>query len=220
MRDPVDVDAIQTEEQASEERLWWITRSALHQAPELILHVRSLAISGRTERGEVLPAWSAPMKLQAMQDADEMFGAVHTWAVYYADLWGEAPPLERWRPYRREGDQVVLGFGAGVTAERARTLLSDYSIWLGVRLDRIRRDEQFGHTFAADATTLFDGLNARYPRAPRPERQQRPRPCPVCGEVEVTAVWRGADQLLVRCGLCGWQPDPKPLARLMQWVLA
>lgn len=170
-------------------------------APELILHVRSIASSGDSERGETLPEWSAPMRITATDDSDAVYVQLLNWVSFWSDALGVKPPavaLVAWANAKE-----AQGFRAGTSPEGASLLVRLQTSWL-----RIRRDEIVRHAsrvaYEADLIEFLGELRGKYPLEQRAPRKASPRPCEVCGAFAVRAEWWGPDDrdVEVKCQVC------------------
>jgi Zn ribbon nucleic-acid-binding protein len=209
----------EAEEAAVLELLRVRAAKALTEAKDLIVHVRTIALQPRTERGEVLREWSAPAPLQKIDDADEFWSQLIDWAVF----WGETldrPVPKAARAARAIENGEVQAFRAGTTPEQAGQLVGILATQLAVWLPEIGR-QAAAREFYIDAAELVSKLRSRYPQAPRPERPVSPRACPVCGRHEVGAWWRSGNphDVVVECGHCGHEIPARTIARVVDWVV-
>lgn len=207
-------------ERAEAEVLEWRCTRALREAPELVMHVRSLIVpgNGQGERGEEDPRERAPLRVTPTDTADHMFANLLLWVDYWAEQLGQALPLPAaaaWSNFRE-----VQGFRAGTTAEGAARLTGRVTRCLLDWSDGIARHTQ-GGVYHAEVVRLVGEVRGMFPLEVRPERPVSPRACPRCGEREVRADWWGVDRgdVEVRCFHCGWRADQDYRA-LMAWIEA
>jgi excisionase family DNA binding protein len=195
-------------EAAEEERRirLWRSRSALNDAPELAMHVRSIAISGRAETGETLREWSAPMMITASDAVDEFFAQLVDWRLsFYRWLEPFRTPLLVTPWTNDEGEAV--GFAAGTTPALAQILVRNQTSWLLAHSEAIALHPS-GATFQEDVTQMVWSLRSKFPTRAHRERPVLSRPCPVCGELGVQAEWYVKNEpssVKVECALCGYE---------------
>jgi predicted RNA-binding Zn-ribbon protein involved in translation (DUF1610 family) len=192
-------------------------RRALEKAPDVVAYARSIAIGGQLERGETLPEWTAPMRITAADDADELFSQLVDWATNWADVL-EAPAPSVLRMIWLNRAAGVQGFKAGTSPQGAHALTRTISMWLALRHDAILSQSAAGVYFE-NVADIVGALRARYPMAPKPPRRASHRPCPVCGEFEVMGRV-GADprDSVVRCEHCGHVVEWVSLGDLDRWL--
>jgi hypothetical protein len=191
-------------------------RRALGEASEIAMHVRGIAINGKVERGETLPEWSAPMRITAADDLDEMYAQIINWVIYWAETLEMQPPASTIVAWSNAKE--VQGFRAGTTPEGAAMLVRLQTMWLLGRHEQIA-GHAAGPDYLLDVSRFVFAINARYPsKEPRP-KQVSPRPCPLCGEATVGAEWASEDVLdvTVACEHCGHQIDAKP-SNILKWL--
>jgi hypothetical protein len=134
------------------------SRAALRFAPDLLHHVRAIAISS-PERGETLPEWNAPMRITALHESDLVFSQLVDWRSYWQQHFdGDSAPASG--VYRRDGE--VQGFAAGTTPALARILTRTQSAWLLDHADHILGEPSEVHYHLDVADMLFD-LRAQFP---------------------------------------------------------
>lgn len=189
---------------------------ALKHLPDAIAYIRSIALYTGGERGEVLPEWSAPMRLQAADDADAVYLQLIEWVEYWSRWLTFTPPAGQpvaWRNAQKD----AIGFRPSTTAEGAGLLTKLQTMWLNLRLDQISAHPA-GPEFTRWILETESELRGRYPRSPRPPRMTRSRPCAACGEPAVSAEWFSADPMDVRiaCGSCGYELSE---GELQDWML-
>jgi len=202
-------------------------RKALAQVPDLIAYVRALSIGGQSERGETLPEWTAPMRITAAQDSDEVYAQLVDWVMFWVESLGSMPPaaaVVAWRDFHGSHasagyrDAPISGFRAGTTSEGAYALTRLLTSWLLIRFPDIT-EHASGETFFEDVAGFVFKLRAKYPIAPRPPKDVSPRPCPVCGEAAVGAEWNSPDVLdvTIACDHCGHVIEGTP-AQVAKWL--
>lgn len=233
-RPPVDPDP---EAQPPEVFWFWRCREALLELPDLVGHVRSLVVNsdGRGERGDVgavivrdgvtddgtvqllgLRAQSAPLRVSAVDDLDEVYAQLVSWVLYWAERLGETIPV----PVAWANDREVQGFRAGTTVGAAMLLTQSMTLWLLAHHSRIRDDEQ-GERYCVDFTRAVWRFRARYPVKAGRLRAPVARVCRTCGEQEVRVSWfseQDDGEVVVRCEHCGWTPDARDVARVLREV--
>lgn len=207
------METIQETEEDRQERIQkWRLHRALGDAADLLAHVRSIAISGKVERGETLGEWSAPLRVSAVDDADEVYRLLVTWVIRLAREMHVAPPsvaVVAWS-LRDEGlavDERMLGFRAETTVEGAKLLVGIQTMWLLVHELSIERSVS-AESYALYREQVLKGLwqlRVRYPMQQRRERSTEDRECPACGRWMVKASWFTDDMrdAEVRCYGCG-----------------
>ena len=217
------IDAIQETEEERDARIEAArlllerrTQKALQGASELALHVRSLAVNGKTERGETLPEWSAPMRITAVDDLDEVYAQLINWVSFWAETLEVAPPstaVVAWSNLKE-----VQGFRAGTTPEGAQFLVRLQTMWLGVHAPQIR-DNETVTVYQEDIVNVLGALRGKYPMAPRPPREISERPCTTCGEYSVGAEWNSDDltDVTVQCAHCGEEYPTSPRS-IIDWL--
>jgi len=252
VNDPESVDAA-TLARLADRR----ARQALHDAPEIVEHLRALSTptDGRVERGVEIPMQATPLLAGTVDDADEFYAILIEWVDYWRETLHGTDPVEHvaaWRNYqdshRGKGfaDAPVLGLPAHTRAGVAGKLTRVLASWLLARADMIAA-HQAAAEFHEDVATRVFKLRAKYRMLlPKPPKQASRRPCPVCGEYEVSADYFGGslaaaelrgdlkfDHLAkaererqavitlpgieVKCGHCGWVADIGP-AQLARWI--
>jgi hypothetical protein len=187
---------------------------ALNNAPDVAAHVRSIAISGATERGETLPEWTAPMRIQAADDVDDLFAQLLNWVTY----WGHAvkQPLPVNQRAFWHGPNEPQGFRPSTTAVEVHRLVQSLTGWLIARNVQLKHDPTW-KVYADDVISFTEALDRRYPRAERKKRIQSARPCPVCDQQAVYVEWVSptSGDALVRCAECMTEFDADPWRELM-----
>ena len=217
----IDFTSIDTEaeEQAAAQVLAYRARSALRGAPDLVAHIRSIAISGQSERGETLTEWSAPMRITAADDADEVYGQLVNWVVFWASTLDVMPTATGALAYGRDKD--VQGFTAATTVEGAQALTQLQVTWFLIRLPRITEHPSAG-AFHADILEILGRASARYPMKMRASRAVSPRACPVCEQFTVSASWPDPDEpmnAVVQCEHCEHTIEPKTYRGILEWIV-
>jgi len=191
-------------------------RRALLDAPEIAMHVRSIATNGKVERGETLPEWSAPMRITATDDLDEMYAQLVNWVIYWAETLEVQLPASTVVAWSNAKE--VQGFRAGTTPDGAAMLVRLQTMWLLGKHEQIAVSDA-GPDYLLDVSRFVFAINAKYPsKQPRP-KQVSPRPCPVCSEPTVGAEWASEDVLDVRivCDHCGHEIVAKP-SNILKWL--
>lgn len=207
----------ETEDQAAARILAWRCSKALTGAGDLTLHVRSLALNGKTERGETLPEWSAPMRITAVDDVDAMYAQLINWVGFWSEALNSPPPstaIVAW-----SNTTEPQGFRAGTSPLGARMLVQLLAMWLNVQAEAIEGHES-AEVYRKDIVELLGTLRGRYPLAARPPKPISLRPCPVCDHNAVGAEWGSEDMLdvTVQCEHCGHVlPAAKP-SELARWL--
>jgi Zn ribbon nucleic-acid-binding protein len=195
---------IETEEERAERIQRWRLHRALGDAPDLLEYIRRVATSGQGERGEVLREWSAPMRISAVDDIDDVYERIIYWVKTAAEdlrLAPAATTLVAWA--LAQGD--VKGFRAEATPEGVALLTRLQTSWLLVHEEQVQTWALYG-TFRDDVLDMLWSLRARYPMDARRERSTTDRVCPACGEQAVSASWwsesmRDVDVSCAECGL-------------------
>ncbi|GGH34069.1 hypothetical protein [Microbacterium album] len=153
-----------------------------------------------------------PFSIDAVDDADDLWGALAAYTLEVAELLGEHPPHVLRASWWRAGQ--VQGIRAAADARKARSDAFEVVAWLVDRETLIAAEtglqDSEEHLFA-----LVRKSRARWQAAPR-ARSARPRPCHVCGEVAVLIDWMdvpggiGPALPVGRCSRCGQQYERKP----------
>lgn len=206
-----------TEEQAEAELRTFRADRALAGAAELVMHVRSIAISGDGERGETLPEWTAPMRITAADDSDAVYAQLLNWVDYWTRELGYRPPaLARvaWSNQRE-----AQGFRPSTTPEGASALVSVLVTWLRIRREQIQTHPA-APAYEEDVTAFLGELRGRYALEPRKPRPAAPRACTLCGEFAVQADWYGVDvkDVEVKCSMCGHEVPVASYRRVLEWL--
>jgi hypothetical protein len=189
---------------------------ALLDAPEIAMHVRGIATNGKVERGDTLPEWSAPMRITATDDLDEMYAQLVNWVIYWAETLEVQPPASTVVAWSNAKE--VQGFRAGTTPDGAAMLVRLQTMWLLGKHEQITASDA-GPAYLLDVSRFVFAVNAKYPsKQPRP-KQVSPRPCPVCSEPTVGAEWASEDVLDVRivCDHCGHEIVAQP-SNILKWL--
>lgn len=204
----------------------WQTKKALQAAPELAAYLRSLI--ARQERGEVLDELTAPLRLQILEDADELYARLIEWVTFWHRLMETMPPATTAVAWRNifdshnsidNVDATVIGFKAGVTPRGARDLVQLQTMWLLQRQHRIRLHPDH-EAYEADIRELIGNMRGKYPIESRSEKPTYSRGCPLCGEYMVSAEWwsETASDVEVTCHNCGWEIPPKYYTRMLEFI--
>lgn len=197
----------ETEDQRIERVQQRRVQMALQHLPEALAYVRSIATNGQVERGETLPEWSAPMRIKAADDSDEVYANLINWVVYFAEDLKLATPSTAAVAWRNFKD--TQGFRAGTSPEGALFLTKLQTMWLLVHFEQILA-HPYSDNFRKNILELEGALRGAYPRTPGKPKQTHSRPCPVCKVAAVAADWFSSDPLDVRfvCTSCGYEVPP------------
>ncbi|GIT80202.1 hypothetical protein LLS1_18710 [Leifsonia sp. LS1] len=214
--DPHDVE---TDDQREERIQQWRLSRALRDAPEIFAHVRALAISGRTERGDEVPHLDSPLRITAEDDIDDRYARLNEWVDYFAAQLTIAPPVVRIAA-RRHDNQDIQGFRVGVTPEGASVLVSLLTMWLNIHHEQIINHDQY-LAYREDVIEFLGELSGRYPVDRGREKPVLPRPCPACGLPAVRAEWwsENTHDVKVACELCEEEIPRKHYAKILDWVV-
>lgn len=210
---------IETEEEREERIQKWRLNRALREAPELLAHVRGMAVSGGVDRGEVLREQTAPVRLRPLSDSDSVYAQIIDWVISLAEqlhlappapsvlAWNVMDPDDAWDDYR--------GFRAATTPEEAALLTRIQTLWIVGHLTTIEAWPGYGR-FREDLLDILWRLRSRYPMAARKERGTTDRECPACGELSVSASWWSEDvhDVEVSCAGCGYRLEPHVKVRI------
>lgn len=206
--------AEQRHERIQEWRLW----KALQSAPELFTHARTIALS-RSETGETLREWNAPMRITTEDDSSERFARLSEWVDYFATTLNIAPPVSRLAA-RRIDNGEVQGFRAHTTPDGAGLLVNLLTSWLSIHAERMQTDASYV-IYRDDVLEFMGELRRKYPLDPGRPRDVLPRPCPECGIPGVQAEWWSANtnDVEVACAICGYTLEPKEYAKQLRRIL-
>lgn len=180
----------------------WLRRK-LGEAPLLLLHVRAQALPSMQGSGEPRVSGSkerrtAPLRIEPIDDADELWAMLCALAVMYAERTQTTPPAELKRQWIVEGSvRRVHGFA---THDRERIYID------AVTITRFLLDHAFtlvtDHEYSVPVDELIEKMGSirrRYPDAPK-FNGARHR-CPKCGQSTVEPVYSERGDLLeLRCG--------------------
>lgn len=195
---------VETDDQRTARLQLWRSQDALRQAPDIAEYVRSLAVDGKPERGEVLPEYWSPMRLAAVDACDALYAQILNWVAYFSEELQIVPPATF--PVAWSNLREAQGFKAHTTPAGAHMLVNIQTMWLLGRGAQINAHPS-ADAFQKDVIELVFSLRGKYPMAPRGERKVMPRACPVCGELAVGAEWFTPDPLDVKisCEVCGYE---------------
>lgn len=146
-----------------------------------------------------------PFSIDAVDDADELWGVLAAYVLEVADLLGEQPPHVFRASWWRAGE--VQGVRASADSRTARADAFTVVGWL------VDREEVIApHSGLQDSEehlfTLIRKTRGRWQGHVRPPRA-RPRLCGVCGQVSVVIEWMdvpggiGPALPVGRCSTCG-----------------
>jgi transcription elongation factor Elf1 len=209
----MDIIEQETDEERVERIQKWRLQRALVEAPELLAHVRSIAVSGRSERGETLGEWTAPMRITAADDVDDVYGQLIDWVMWAAEELKLSPAsvsVVAWSI-----DEKVHGFRAETTIEAARLLTSINTGWMLAHEAELEGWANYA-TFRDDVLQLLWRLRAKYPMQQRRERSTEDRECPACGDQAVSAEWfsDSMHDVEVSCAACGFELEAHVKVRI------
>lgn len=204
-----------TEDQRAEAITQWRLQRALDEAPDLIRHVRAIALSA-PEAGETLRQWSAPMRITAADDADAAFAFLVDQTTLFADDLNVSVPAPHMLAWMRA--ETVRGFAPGTNPENAYALTRLHTVFLSIHAERIAALE-FYEQYREDVINELSTLRAKYPLDPRREKPTQARQCEKCGAYAVRAEWAAANRNDVRvyCEVCGNELDPTTPA-VLRWI--
>lgn len=208
-----------TEEQRDDELQTWRLQKALEEAPELLQHVRAVALSS-PEPGETLREWNAPMRISAADAADLAYVALITYSMQFADdlhlaLGNQAAAAAAMA--NADAQKGTQGFSSNCQPGGAYVLTSLFTGFLRAHSTAIEQHEDYTD-YRDVVVDVLAKLKAQYPIQQRRRRDAAARKCPNCGEVAVRAEWASADMAdaRVRCELCGHElPVTGPVLR---WI--
>lgn len=242
----MQVDIEPSEEEAAAQVRAWRARSALRSAPDLAMHIRAVALSGKTERGDELVEesgeisrglreWVAPMRISATDDVDDLFVRLLEWVEYWSAVLEVGAPLRAtraWRNFQHSHrsagyqDAEVRGLKPGTSPEAARRLVHLLTRWLMEQTESINGSEA-APGYHEDVLAMMSALRGRYPIAPKPEKEASPRECPLCGMPAVLADWAmgptSSSGVAVWCSMCGqdvveFVGGHRRLQRILGWL--
>lgn len=192
-------------------RIDWL-KAALGDVANLILHMRAQAVPSMQARAEPRVSGSkerttAPLSVDPLDEADDLWGRVCSLAIDYADRsgsWQSLPDvIDRQWLVAASAEFTVAGFA---TQDPDR-IYADI-----VAVTRYLRDHAYSLALNTEYTVPVDDLvaeirsaHARYPEAP--DRRHRHR-CPKCGKHGVVAVYSESGEIrALSCELCGAKRD-------------
>jgi hypothetical protein len=205
-------DSIQAETEKRRRILEWRVARALGDAPDLMMHVRSLVIPvgaaqlGARVSGSKEPP--APLRLNPLDDADEAYAQLRMWCWTWAEKLDQPSPASAsvvWQNLQGEPG----GFRAGVTPEGAHALTSRLTAWLVARQAQINR-HPLSDDYLAEIIFTFGQMQARYPHGRKEQDRTRradARECPICHQDGVRAYWYSMlddpTGIVITCAFCG-----------------
>ena len=144
----------------------------------------------------------APMRVEAVDDADDLWAALVQYVANVAELLGVPTPSAVRASWSTRGE--VAGLAPTVTGREVSFLAFDLIVWLIERADRVV-ELPLGES-EAFLFGLIRKLRARY-TMPVAERPARRRTCRVCGDRAVGMEWvDDGDRIAVlvaKCARCG-----------------
>lgn len=199
-------------------RIRWMLR----QTPQLVAHIRAQVtpgvqaaaygakVSGTAER-------RLPMREQAVEDADDLFSQLANYMLGFAEVLHVTGPYAT-LPYRGEEDGATRLPPFALDQAGAHRAVENLVEWYEKRELAIvtASDPDDVRAWHDDLAEYTGRLFGRYPQAPRKPRAARPRLCPVCGELEVRAVFLAAGAE-VSCSHCGWTADEHEVDQYVDW---
>lgn len=168
---PANMSFEEIEQQRADE-LAARSRTLLRDAPDLVHHVRSIALAS-PEGGETLRELNAPMRITAADAADAAFSQLVDWRVYW-QRWietttrndarvfvsGDQATIQMPKPWSgRSGE--VQGFVAGTTPGLAQILTRFQTRWLVDHADQISA-HPVGREYHADVVNILAPLGAQF----------------------------------------------------------
>ncbi|TFD80860.1 hypothetical protein [Cryobacterium psychrophilum] len=179
--------------------------SHLEEAPDLVAHIRAQVIpamgGAQGERVDASKEAPLPLRADAMEDTDDLFGRLVDWAAALAAEMGVKPPeaaVGLW-----DGADQCRGFRAATGPVAAYRLALEVTKWLSGRAESIAYLPS-AEAFTTAVIELVRTYRKRYPMAPRPPRRYQPKPCPVCNEAALFVHWpdNTAAGVEVKCEVC------------------
>lgn len=192
-----DIESVETDAQRDTRLRQARTRRALLHAPEVVKVMCDLVFptDGRTERGEDVPAARIPMRGHALDDVNELYGALVEGVGEFAEALGDdaqdAGRFARWQTRNVEGHVVasVYGLPDRFTPGIAETLTRNLCVWLLGRVERIEAVPG-GVEFFDDVTSMVWRFRYGYRMTLPGLREVSARPCPRC-DSPVSVEWFG-----------------------------
>jgi len=189
-------------------------KHALDLAPQLIMNMRAAVIPGGgmsdgQPRGRQFAP--APLGITPMDDSDQLYTNLVRWVDYWSGVMNvPAPKAAVWITFAEaEATGDMLGIRGPITPEQAHKLTTGLTDWLtqwlesaAYNLDVVRFHDAI--TYGTPDNLGVFPLQGRYPTTQRPPRQAARRECPICGQVDVFALWSGDGEPRVVCGRCEW----------------
>jgi hypothetical protein len=195
------------------------------------MHVRSLATSGQTERGETLPTWSAPMRISAQDDLDLFYAQLADWVTYWAAVLDLNVPWLLTAAARVVAGGDVQGMRSALSPAGVWSLVNTLTGWLMTRFTAIDACDPAGMAFQIDMAGLVHWLQAKYGLTEYRERVVAPRPCPICGALAVFVEFYPTNsmptperravhawEVEVKCDTCGFMAPIKSAKDVLPWL--
>lgn len=189
----------------------WLIRH-LNLVPDLILHMRDQAMpSLQASSGPAVQSSGEkarpPMRLEPVDDADELWAVLCSLAGYFAERTGQAPPPELARQ-RSALDWWGIRTVQGVRSVEPHEVYGDALV-----LVRFLRDRAWSLAVSPEYSVPVDELvdaiveaRRKYPNAPAPMTAKHR--CPVCGQHGVEPRYSEKGDLLgLLCWACGASKD-------------
>lgn len=187
------------------------THEHLDAAPQLVAHViaQSIPTMGPREsdgsKHTKLSHGALPVRETPIDDADDLYGRLSYWTLYFARRFNELPPAHLLAVYTRDGDVSGLPAHALRIPEHATLLTATITTWLQDHEHRIANTDLID-TYDDDINQMIASLHGRYPTAPPTPHRYFTRPCDVCDERRIRVHWTnpadGPQILKLRCSNC------------------
>jgi hypothetical protein len=188
MDDRMTIGPVETDAQADLRVRSVRAGAALQLAPELVAHIRARShpTDGRTERGIEIAQERTPLLTGFVDDADEVYALLHGWVDMFR---GKAPGVA-WRRVDRHGVSTAIGLPARISDRGAEAMTFVLATWLRQRALMIQ-DHPAALDFYDEVTTTIWAMRAAHQLTSARALEVHPRPCPVCGEVQVRVEFFG-----------------------------
>jgi hypothetical protein len=200
------------------------THEHLDAAPQLVAHVVAQvnpSIGPHDSDGSMHTKAShgtLPFAVTPVDDADDLYGRLSYWTLYFARQFGELPPAHLLAVYTRNGDVAGLPAHALRFPEHATLLTATTAYWLQDHEHRIAATPVLDD-YDDDINQMVASLHGRYPTAPPPAHRYFARPCDVCDEPQVRVYWTDAEDgpqiLMLRCRNCRYTVPVTDLDRYL-----